>query len=113
MSKSEEQGGSFLMNDAQEPIQDIAHLGHVEILTPKAAESLHFFQDVFGMEVTERQGQSVYLRAWGDYERHTLKLTEAKQAGLAHVAWLTTNPPALERPAHAFSPPRLVRSLIQ
>ena len=101
------------MNGAQEPIQDIAHLGHVEILTPKAAESLHFFQDIFGMEVTERQGQSVYLRAWGDYERHTLKLTEAKQAGLAHVAWRTTSPQALERRAQALAASGLGRGWIE
>lgn len=91
------------MNDLQEPAQEIAHLGHVEIFTPKPAESLHFFQEVFGMEVTHRQGQSVYLRAWGDYERSTLKLTEAKQAGLGHVAWRTMSPQALERRAQALA----------
>lgn len=91
------------MQDVQEPIQDIAHLGHVEILTPRPAESLHFFREIFGMEVTERRGQSVYLRAWGDYERHTLKLTEAKQAGLGHVAWRAASPQALERRARALA----------
>ena len=90
------------MNTVQEAIQQVAHLGHVEIFTPKAAESLHFFEDIFGMEVTERQGQSVYLRAWGDYERHTLKLTESKQAGLGHVAWRVMSPQALERLARAL-----------
>src|SRR5260370_31039639 len=91
------------MHDAQEPIQDIGHLGHVEIFTPKPVESLHFFQEIFGMEVTERLGQSVYLRAWGDYERHTLKLTESKQAGLGHVAWRAQSPQALERRAQALA----------
>jgi catechol 2,3-dioxygenase len=91
------------MTEIQEPIQDIAHLGHVEILTPRPAESLHFFQEVFGMEITHRQGQSVYLRAWGDYEAHTLKLTEAKQAGVGHVAWRTVSPQALKRRAEALA----------
>ncbi len=90
------------MNTVQEAIQQVAHLGHVEIFTPKPAESLHFFEDIFGMEVTERQGQSVYLRAWGDYERHTLKLTESKQAGLGHVAWRVMSPQALERLARVL-----------
>ena len=91
------------MQDVQEAIRDIAHLGHVEILTPMPNESLQFFQEVLGMEVTERQGQSVYLRAWGDYDRHTLKLTEAKQAGLGHVGWRTISPQALERRAQALA----------
>jgi len=29
-----------------EPIHDIAHLGHVEMLTPKFDESVKFFVDV-------------------------------------------------------------------
>src|SRR4051812_10967915 len=84
------------------PIQDIAHLGHVEILTPRPEESLWFFKKVLGMEETTRQGQSVYLRAWGDYECHTLKLTEARQAGLGHVGWRSVSPQALERRAQAL-----------
>ena len=57
---------------------DLAHLAHVELLTPKPEESLRFFIDVFGLTESGRQGQSVYLRGWDDYEHHTLKLTEAQ-----------------------------------
>ena len=32
-----------------EPIMDVAHLGHLELLTPKPEESLSFFVDVLGM----------------------------------------------------------------
>ena len=32
-----------------EPIFDLAHLGHMELLTPKPDESLKFFVDVMGM----------------------------------------------------------------
>ncbi len=34
-----------------EPIRDIAHLGRVELLTPKADKSLWYFRDVLGMEI--------------------------------------------------------------
>ena len=38
---------------------DVAHLGHVEILTPKPEESLRFFKDLLGMkEVAGRAIQS-------------------------------------------------------
>jgi catechol 2,3-dioxygenase len=46
-----------------EPIFDLAHLGHMELLTPKPGESLKFFVDVMGMTISGRQGESVYLRA--------------------------------------------------
>ncbi len=91
------------MAGIQEPIQDIAHLGHTEILTPKPDESLRFFQDILGMHEVARQGQSVYLRAWGDYDHCTLKLTEAKQAGMGHVGWRSVSPQALERRVQALS----------
>ncbi|HLI69585.1 MAG TPA: hypothetical protein VKV19_07480, partial [Ktedonobacteraceae bacterium] len=65
------------MSDFSEPIHDIAHLGHIELLSPKPQESLCFFRDVLGMHEVGRVGQSVYLRGWGEYERSSLKLTES------------------------------------
>ncbi len=85
-----------------EPIFDIAHLGHLEMLTPKPQESLDFFVRVFGMTESGRQGDSVYLRAWDDYERYSLKLTAAKTTGMAHMAFRTRSPQALERRAAAL-----------
>ena len=64
---------------------DIAHVGHVELLTPRPEESLAFFTSVVGLHETHRAAGSVYLRAWGDYERHTLKLTAHKTSGLGHL----------------------------
>ena len=64
---------------------DVAHVGHLELLTPKPNESLEFFTSVVGLHETTRKGDSVYLRAWGDYERCTLKLTGHTTSGLGHL----------------------------
>ncbi len=48
-----------------EPIFDLAHLGHMELLTPKPDESLTFFVDVMGMTVSGRKGDSVYSARLG------------------------------------------------
>ena len=61
--------------EVSEPNMDLAHLGHVEILTPKPEDSLKFFTQVFGLTKSGRKGDSVYLRAWDDYERYSLQLT--------------------------------------
>ncbi len=74
----------------------VAQLAHVELLTQKLDESLWFFKEVLGLEEVERSGQSVYLRAYEDLYHHSLKLTEANNAGLGHVAWRTSSPEALE-----------------
>jgi catechol 2,3 dioxygenase len=81
---------------------DLAHLGHVELLTPKPEESLHFFTNILGMTESGRRGDSVYLRGWDDYERHTLKLTASKVAGMGHMAFRATSPEALERRARVI-----------
>jgi catechol 2,3-dioxygenase len=78
-------------------LHEIAHISHAELLTPKAQESLRFFVEVLGMEVEAREGQSVFLRGWGDYQRYCLKLTESDTSGVAHMALRTWSPEALER----------------
>ena len=82
---------------APEPVLDIAHLGHVELLTPKPDESLRFFRDVMGMTVSGTQGDSVFLRGWDDYERYSLQLTASSTSGLGHAAFRTRSAQALER----------------
>lgn len=76
---------------------EIAHLGPVEMLTPKGEESLRFFVDVMGMEVEAEDGPSTYLRGWGDYQRWSLKLTASDTSGLACMGLRAWSPEALER----------------
>ncbi|MCX6629216.1 MAG: catechol 2,3-dioxygenase [Candidatus Solibacter sp.] len=70
----------------QPSFHDIAHLGHVELFTPKPEESLAFFKNIIGLHESGRSGDSVFLRAWGDYQKYTLQLTAARTSGLGHVA---------------------------
>ena len=85
-----------------ESVRDLAHLSHVELLTPRPDESLAYFRDLLGMEVAAERGDSVYLRGFGDYELASLKLTASAQAGVAHVAYRTHSPEALERRVRAL-----------
>jgi catechol 2,3-dioxygenase len=80
-----------------EPVYDVAHLGRVELLTPKLEESVAFFVDILGMEEVERRGDSVFLRAWGDYERSSLVLTASERPGVGMTSWRATSDAALER----------------
>jgi catechol 2,3-dioxygenase len=85
-----------------EPILGVAHLGHLEVLTPKPEQSLGFFVELLGMTESGRQGESVCLRAWDDYERYSLKLTGSKTSGLGHAAFRARSPQALERRVKAL-----------
>lgn len=80
----------------------IAKLGHVAASTPDLEESLWFFRDVLGFNVTERVDGVAYLRGMRDWEHHTLSLAEADRAGVDHVAFRTRDAEALEELASTF-----------
>jgi catechol 2,3-dioxygenase len=80
-----------------EPCLDLAHLGHVELLTDRYAESLDFFTRVYGLTLSGEDANSAYLRAFDDYEFHTLKLTRHHTTGVGHVAYRAYSPAALAR----------------
>lgn len=80
-----------------EPCFDVAHLGHVEVYTDKFDESLDFFTRVYGLKLSALSGDSAYLRAWDDYEFHSLKLTRHHTTGVGHIAYRVSSPEALER----------------
>ncbi len=80
-----------------EPCFDVAHLGHVELLTNRFEESLDFFVRIYGLTESGRDANSVYLRGWDDYEYHSLKLTRSTTTGVGHVGYRTSSPEALAR----------------
>lgn len=53
----------------------VSHLGHIEILSPKFDQTVAFFKDLISLEETSRTADSVYLRAWGDWDLYTLVVT--------------------------------------
>lgn len=87
---------------SQEPCYDVAHLGHVELLTDKFEQSLDFFVNVYGLTESGRDGASVYLRAFDDYEFHTLKLTKSDTTGVGHIGYRCSSQAALERRVKAI-----------
>lgn len=80
-----------------EPCYDVAHLAHIEIFTDRFDESLDFFTRIYGLKLSGQDETSAYLRAWDDYEFHSLKLTRHHSTGVGHIAYRTSSPEALER----------------
>jgi catechol 2,3-dioxygenase len=74
----------------------LAHLSHVELITPKLEQSVAFFRDVVGLDEVGREGQSVSMRCWGDHYHHSLILTAGEQPALGHGSWRTHGPEELE-----------------
>jgi catechol 2,3-dioxygenase len=77
--------------------RDLAHIGHVELLTPRLEASVACFTEVLGMAVAATAGESVYLRGASEYERYGLKLTASGDAGVGHLGIRTRDSDALAR----------------
>lgn len=65
----------------------ISKLGHVALITPDLDTSLWFWRDIVGLEEVGRADGTVYLRAWGEFEHHSLSLTAGSGPGVDHIGW--------------------------
>ena len=74
---------------------DLAHLGAVELFTPRFEESLRFFRDICAMREVARIGDSAYLRCWDEYQLYTLKLTASDTNGVGRTLYRASSPQAL------------------
>jgi len=79
------------------PLHEIAQLAHVELRTTVLEESVEFFTRYLGMTENGSAGDSVFLRAWDDYEQATIKLTAHTTSGVGRTNLRAAGPEALQR----------------
>jgi len=80
----------------------IAHAGHAELQVKDLEASKRFFTDVVGLLVSDEDDKSVYLRAWQDFEHHSLLLTKGDESALVHLGWRVEDPESLDQFARHF-----------
>ena len=80
----------------------IAHAGHAELRVKNLEASRRFFTETMGLFVTDEDSESVYLRAWQDWEHHTLLLRWGDTSALEHLGWRVENAESLEQFACRF-----------
>ncbi|WP_447946259.1 VOC family protein [Microbacterium lacticum] len=85
-----------LTHDPSRP-RDIAHVGPVELYTPRLEESVDFFTRLMSLREVHRDESSVYLHAWDDYQSWTLRLIQNPTAGIARTYLRASSPDALTR----------------
>ena len=66
---------------------EIAKLGHVALVTEDLETSLRFFKEVIGLEETRAVNGTHYLRAWGDFEHHSLSIKAGEKSYIDHIGW--------------------------
>ena len=70
----------------------LSQLAHVELISPRPDETVRWMKEVFGLEETTREGQSVYLRGWAEWLHSSLIVTEGREPGVGRIGWRTYGP---------------------
>jgi catechol 2,3-dioxygenase len=85
------------------PFGDIAHLGHVELLTPDLDATVWFFTEILGLTETTRTADSVHLRTFDNYEVTSIIATRHHTSGLRRTALRATSEESLKRRVDALT----------
>jgi catechol 2,3-dioxygenase len=75
----------------------VAHIGHAELRVTDLERSRWFFTEVMGLYVSEEDDHHVHLRAWQDWDHHTLTISRADRSGVEHVGFRVEAPEELGR----------------
>jgi catechol 2,3-dioxygenase len=65
----------------------VLRLGRVELKVLDLDKSVDYYTNVIGLEETGRLENSVYLKAWDEYDHHSVILTKSKEDGIAHLGF--------------------------
>ena len=68
---------------------EIAKLGYVALESSDIEKSVFFFQEVIGLELTEKVQETYYFRAWGDFQHHTLSISPGEKGRVKYIAFRT------------------------
>ena len=61
----------------------IMRMGRIELKVLDLEKSVDYYTNVIGFEETGRVGDSVYFKAWDEYDHHSLILTKSNSAGVS------------------------------
>jgi len=106
-----QQGELMTLTHDPDRRRDIAHVGPVELYTPVLERSRDFFVDQMGLREVHRDGSSVYLHTWDDYQSWTVRLIERDAAGIGRTFLRAASPQAVERLAALVGPVRVVKDV--
>ncbi len=70
----------------------VAHIGHAELGVTDLEASRRFFTETIGLSVSQEDEDRVFLRAWQDWDHHTLILKRFERSVVEHVGWRVEGP---------------------
>jgi len=65
----------------------IMRLGRVQLRVMDLEKAVDYYTNIIGLEETGREDGKVYLKAWDEYDHHSVILQEADSPGIDHFAF--------------------------
>ncbi len=65
----------------------IMRLGRAELRVLDLEKSVDYYTNVIGVDVVDREEGKVYLKAWDEWDHHSVILQEADSPGLNHLGF--------------------------
>lgn len=65
----------------------VMRIGRLELRVLDLEESVNYYTNIIGLEETGREGDRVYLKAWDEYDHHSIILRKSDTAGMEHMAF--------------------------
>ena len=62
----------------------VLRIGRVELKVLDLEKSVDYYTNIIGLEETGRMGNSVYLKAWDEFDHHSVILTKS------NTCWIST-----------------------
>ncbi|MEK4883845.1 catechol 2,3-dioxygenase [Bacillus sp. FSL W8-1127] len=78
----------------------IIRLGRLELRVYDLEKSVDYYTNVIGLEVTARDENRVYLKAWDEYDHHSIILQKSDSAGMDHMGFKVKDVYELEKLEH-------------
>lgn len=78
----------------------IIRLGRLELRVYDLEKSVDYYTNVIGLEVTARDENRVYLKAWDEYDHHSTILQKSDSAGMDHMGFKVKDVYELEKLEH-------------
>lgn len=76
---------------------DILRIGRLELRVLDLEKAVDYYTNVIGLEETGREEGRVYLKAWDEYDHHSIILQKSDRAGMDHMGFKVKDIHALER----------------
>lgn len=70
----------------------IMRIGRVQLKVTDLEKAADYYTNIIGLEETGREEGKIYLKAWDEYDHHSVILQKSDSAGLDHFAFKVKSP---------------------